>query len=156
PLDVVPEAEPIAIAILDVEVAVAIRLIAQVPRDRHALGLELLIERIRILDPDVCVPGVAILHGEAVGTHHARRLELTQHDEDSVAFHHAEGRWLAPEAIVLEAELVAIEVRGRHDVVDDEVRRDAPAVRHCRIAYTTVGRQDRLFASEPSAPGRPT
>jgi len=86
-----PEAEPVAVAVLDVEIAVAVRLIAKVPCDRHALGLELFVQRICIVHPDICVPRVSIVDGEMVGTHHACRLELAQHDEYPAAFHHAEG-----------------------------------------------------------------
>src|SRR5260221_11746756 len=49
-LDIVPKAKPGPVAVLDVDVTVTIRLIAETAYDHHDLGLELLVQRICVVD----------------------------------------------------------------------------------------------------------
>ena len=41
---------------------------------------------------------------------------MTMHDDDAIAFHHAERRRLIPEALVVEAQLVAIIIGSRDHI----------------------------------------
>src|SRR5438874_2907021 len=132
--DVLPEAQAVPVAVLDVEVTAAVRLIADVARDLHTLRLELGVERVGIVYPDVRVPGSALRIGEAIGPHDAGSFELCEHDHDAAAPDHAERRRIAPEAFVTESEPVAVIIRGRDDVVDDEAGCDAPT-----LATFTIG-----------------
>ncbi len=100
------------------------------------LRAELLQERIRVVNPDVCVPGAAIGFDGIVRPHEAALFELAQHDDDPAALHHAERRRLAEDPLVRETELFAVEVRRGDDVIDDEIRRDRPVgvmVRHAAM-----------------------
>lgn len=100
---VLPKTQAIAVAVLHVEVAATIGLVTNVARDSYVLRLELGIERVGVFDPNVCVPGSALRIHCAVGTHDASSLELSQHDDNTVAPNHAETRWIAPEAVIVEA-----------------------------------------------------
>jgi hypothetical protein len=59
-LSIVPKTEAIAVAVLDIEVAAAVWLVTNVSRDLHAFRLELRIQDVRIVDPDVRIPGSAL------------------------------------------------------------------------------------------------
>src|SRR6185503_7312917 len=129
------EAEPVTVVVVDLEVAAAVDLITQVAHDRDASRLELGIQRVRVLDPDVRVPGTALRISHAIGTNTTGGclgyfIDLRQHDDDALPFDHAERRWLVPEPIVMKAQLVAVEVGAADDVVHDEVRRDSPPLAH--------------------------
>src|SRR6266446_4263454 len=85
-LGVVAEAETVAVGVQDVEIAAAVGLIAEGARDVYALGLELLVERVGVVDPDIGVPGVVSRNGQAVRTHEAIGAggsELAEHDDHS-------------------------------------------------------------------------
>src|SRR5262249_10260559 len=73
---VLPKTQPIAVAIAHVEVATAIRLVANIPRDDHALGFELRVEGIRVIDPDVGIPGSPFGIDGSIGAHDANYFEL--------------------------------------------------------------------------------
>src|SRR5436309_14206074 len=109
-LDRVPKTEPIAVAVLDVEVAAAVGFVANVPRDLHALRFELPVQRIGIVHPNVAVPRPALGVDQSVGSHHARLLELRQHDDDAIALYHAERRRVMPEAVVAKPEPITATV----------------------------------------------
>src|SRR5262245_17989368 len=95
----VPETQSVAVAVLHVEVATAVGLVANRAGNHDALGPELAIKGVGIINPDVRVPGVLRFRvGKAVGTHDARRGELGQHDDDAATVDHAEAWGLAPEA----------------------------------------------------------
>src|SRR5437763_194557 len=53
--DVLPEAQAVPVAVLDVEVAAAVRLIADVARDLHTFRLELGVERVGIEFAEIVV-----------------------------------------------------------------------------------------------------
>jgi len=72
----VPEAQTIPVAILDVKVPAAVRLIADGARDLHALRPVLGVECIGIVDPDVSIPGFPFGIDESVWPHPARPFEL--------------------------------------------------------------------------------
>src|SRR5260370_22724349 len=130
PVDHPPKAQPVAVAVFDVEVAAAILLVADVPRDLHTLRLELRMERIGVIDPDVCVPCATLRVNGVVGTRDTTLFELRQPDDHAGALAHAPTRRLAPEALVVEAQRVAVVARGPNHVVHDEVRCNAPAGGH--------------------------
>src|SRR5688572_30118890 len=110
----------------DVEVTTPIGLVADIAHDPYALLLEFGVQRIGIVDPDVAVPRPTFRIDQAVRTHRSGCFELGQHDDDTVPLDHAK-RWrLVPEALIVESELVPVIGRGFDDVVDDEVRSDAP------------------------------
>src|SRR5207249_6330977 len=113
--------------VLHVEVTAAVRLIANTTRDCHPFGLEFRMERVRVIDPNVSVPGASFRLYGVVGTHDAGLFELGQHDDDAAALDHAETRWLTPKALVAKTELVPVIVGGGHHVIHDEVGRDVPA-----------------------------
>src|SRR6516164_5621606 len=73
---VLPKTQPITVAIFHVEVATAIRLVANIPRDNHALGFELRVECIRVINPDVGVPGSPFGIDGSVRAHYASHFEL--------------------------------------------------------------------------------
>src|SRR5262245_2537658 len=100
PLHVLSEAQPVTVAVFDVKVATAVGLIAELSRDLYTLALKLIMEHVSVLDPDICVPGVAVSGSLAVGTHEALLFKLAEHDDNAAALHHAESRRFAPEAIV--------------------------------------------------------
>src|SRR2546421_10277028 len=102
--------QPVPVTVLDIEVAIAVRLIADVPRDLDALLRKLRIERVRIIDPDIRIPRFALRIGNAVGPHEPRLGKLAEHNDDAAAANHTKARRLAPKALVAEAQLVAIEV----------------------------------------------
>src|SRR5687768_4708195 len=121
-----PEAEAVAIAVLDLEVTAVIWLVERRADDAHAFGPELVMQRVRIVDPDVRIPRTSLRIHDAVGPDHAARFERGQHDDHAAALYHAERRRVVPEPLVPEAEAVAIVVRGGDDVVDDQIWRDGP------------------------------
>lgn len=123
---ILSETQPVAVAILDIEIAATVFLVADLPRDLYTLGLELVVQRVGVFDPDVGVPAPALRIDRVIGAHRAGLGDLTEHDDDAAALDHAETRWLTPEAIVVKTELVAVEVGGLHYVVDDEKRGDGP------------------------------
>src|SRR5438552_13147877 len=51
-----PETEAVSIAVFDVQVPAPVRLITDIPHDLYAFRLELGMQRIGIIDPDVRVP----------------------------------------------------------------------------------------------------
>ena len=68
-IEVLPEAETIAVAILDVEIAASVELIAEIADDIYAPGLELSVQRVGVLDMNVGVPCFAGGIGETVRPH---------------------------------------------------------------------------------------
>src|SRR5207247_7662152 len=112
-------------------------------------------ERVGIFDPNVCVPGFALRVGDAVGAHHSSLGELAEHDDDAAAHDHAETRRLAPEALIVEAQLVPVIVRGGHYVVHDEVRRDRPITRLCfSHGFSRRACRPPSIAVSPAPPAR--
>src|SRR5713101_9105915 len=128
-LQVLAKTQPVAVAVVHLEVATAVGLIADSAHDLDALGLEFRMERIRVIDPNVGVPGASLRVCGVVGTHEAGLFELRKHDDDAVALDHAKTRRLTPKALVPKAELISIIVGGGHHVIDDEVRCNGPAWR---------------------------
>src|SRR5262245_46572555 len=55
-LDALPEAQTVAVAVVHLEVAAAIGLVERAAHDRHPLGLELRMQRVGVVDPEVGVP----------------------------------------------------------------------------------------------------
>ena len=91
PTDVLAKTQPIAITVLYIKISTAIVLVANVTRDFDTLGLELSRECVSVVDPDIRVPSLSFRIGETVRAHRAVGLvELTQHDDNTVAAHHAE------------------------------------------------------------------
>src|SRR6266446_1114062 len=86
----VPKTEAVPIGVLDVEVATPIGLVTNISHNLDALGLELRVERVGVLDPDMRVPRSALGIDQVVRSLDARLLELRQHDDDAVAPNHAE------------------------------------------------------------------
>src|SRR5260370_11741797 len=84
-LQVLPKTQPVTVAVVDLEVATTVGLIADSARDVDALGLEFRMERIRVIDPNVGVPGASLRVDGVVGSHDALLFELRQHDDDAVA-----------------------------------------------------------------------
>src|SRR5882757_4442313 len=125
--DAVSEAEGVAVAVADVEVAAAVGLIADGPRDGDAVSLEFFVECVGVVDPDIRVPGGIFRVDETVRMHAARDLRLFEHDRDAGTADHGEAGRFAPETVVVKAKLVAVEVCGCDDVIHDEVGSDAPA-----------------------------
>src|SRR3989442_6603490 len=110
-------------------------------------------ERIGIVDPDVGVPGPTFGIHDVIGTHHSRLIELGQHDDDPVAFDHAEGRRVIPETLEMKSKLVPVVVRGLDDIIDDEVGSEAPALlAHGRGGFRN---SSRLRARPQTWAGRP-
>src|SRR5678810_633921 len=126
-LDVLSKTQAITVAVFHVEVATTVLLVTNVPHNLHTLRLELRVECVSILYPNVCVPSSSLrIHG-AIGTHDTSLVELGQHDHNSIALDHTE-RWrLLPETFVTETKLVSIVVSGGDNVVDDKIRSDVPA-----------------------------
>ena len=91
---------------------------------------------------------------EVVGAHDTLGGELAQHDHDAAAVDHAEAWRLAPEALILKAELVPVIVRAGHHVIHDEVRRDGPARPICCVVCHSFasahGRRSKVDGSTDS------
>jgi hypothetical protein len=73
---VLSKTQAITVAILHVEVTTPIGLIADITGDGHAFGLELRVEHVRVVDPNVGVPGPLFRVGEMVGPHEAALFQL--------------------------------------------------------------------------------
>src|SRR5437016_6320209 len=82
---VVSKAQSVAVTVLNVEVAIAVGLIADVSRDLDALRRKLGIKRVRIIDPDIRIPRFALRIGDAVGPHEPRLGKLAEHNDDPAA-----------------------------------------------------------------------
>jgi hypothetical protein len=122
-----PKTQAIPVAVLHVKVSATIGLVTNIARDLYALRPELGVKRVGIFDPNVRIPGSALrIHG-AVRAHDSSPFELSQHQDNAIARHHTERRRLVPEALIVETELIPIVIRGSDNIIDDEVRRDAPA-----------------------------
>jgi glutathione peroxidase len=67
-LQALPETETIAVAVLYLEVAAAVRLIANVARDPYAFRLEFRNKSVGVVDPDVRVPGSSLRINDYVGS----------------------------------------------------------------------------------------
>src|SRR5260370_15052485 len=127
---VLTETKAVAVAVLNVKIAAAIGLVADIACDLHASGLEFSIERISILYPNVSVPCPALRINEVILAHHSRRFQLSQHDDYAVALDHTKRRRIIPETLmriipetlILKAKPLAIVVRGTHDVIDHAIR----------------------------------
>src|SRR5258708_2142991 len=125
---VLTETKAVAVAVLNVKIAAAIGLVADIACDLHASGLEFSIERISILYPNVSVPCPALRINEVIRAHHSRRFQLSQHDDYAVALDHTKRRRIITETLIMKAKHVAIVVRGADDVIDDEIRGTGPAL----------------------------
>src|SRR5467141_3598550 len=125
---VLTETNAVAVAILNVKIAAAIRLVADVACDLHAPGLEFSIERISSVYPNVSVPCAALRINQVIRAHRPRRFQLSQHDDYAVALDHTKRRRIIPETLIMKAKLVAIVVRGADHVIDDEIRGTGPAL----------------------------
>src|SRR5438034_43831 len=79
-LQVLAKTQPVAVAVVHLEVATAVGLIADSARDVDALGLELRMERIRVIDPNIGIPGASLRVCSVIGAHKAGLFELRQHD----------------------------------------------------------------------------
>src|SRR5262245_4069912 len=121
------ETQTIPVAVLYVEIAATVGLVLDLPHDGDALRLEFRMKRIGIVHPNVRIPCSAFRIDGPVGTHETTGFKLCQHNDDSTAINHAEGRRVVPEALVLETEFVAIEIRGINDVIHNEIRCNIPA-----------------------------
>ncbi len=78
--------------------------------------------------------------------HATRDLRLLEHDRDAGTADHGEAGRFAPETIVVKAQLVAVVVGGRNDVIHDEVGSDVPA-RGLSFCYSfRHGVSSRAFA----------
>src|SRR5437879_12138401 len=131
----------VSVGILNVNIAATIWLVADLTRNFHAPRLELSIERISIVDPNVGVPRSALRVNDVIRAHRASGFQLSQHDDDGVALDHTKRRWVVPETFIMEAKLVAVVVRGADHVINDEVGGTDPAlavlqnvVGHCSSA----------------------
>src|SRR5919107_212089 len=125
-LEVLTEAQSIAVAVLDIEVTATVRLVGYLAGDGDSLAPELGMQRIRVVDPDVSIPGLSLGIHAAVRASDALDLQLAEHDDHTLAPDHAKAGRLAPEAIEAEAEFVPIVIRAGHYIVYDKIRRDAP------------------------------
>src|SRR6267378_3430780 len=136
---VLTETNAVAVAILNVKIAAAIRLVADVACDLHAPGLEFSIERISSVYPNVSVPCPALRINQVIRAHRTSRFQLSQHDYYAVALDHTKRRRIIPEPLIMKAKLVAIVVRGADHVIDDEIRSTGPAlaVLHDLITVST-------------------
>ena len=112
-VEVLAEAEAVAVAVEDVEIAAAVFLVADGADYVDAFLLELGVEGVGVVDPEVGVPGEVVgVRGAGIGAHLAWGFELAEHEVGSAAMDDGEAGRLAPEALVAEAELVAVEVCG--------------------------------------------
>jgi hypothetical protein len=135
-----PEAQAIAVAILDVEVSTPVGLVAYIARNLDTLGLELRTQLIGIIDPDICIPRFTLGIYQPVWAHGARLGVLGKHDDRAAAGDHAKGWRHIPKSVVSEAQLVSIKVCCCDDVIHHEVRGNTPAgptrfdiARHARL-----------------------
>src|SRR5438132_16273 len=87
-----PETEAVSIAVFDVKVPAPVRLITDIPHDLYAFRLELGMQRIGIIDPDVRVPRPAFEIDDVIGAHLSRRVELHQHNDDDATLYHPKRR----------------------------------------------------------------
>src|SRR3989454_5239291 len=133
---VLTETKAVSVAILNVEIAAAIRLVADITRNLNAPRLELSIQRISIVDPNVGVPRPALRISDVIRAHRSSGFQLSQHDDDAVALDHTKAWWVVPETFIMEAKLVAVVVRGADHVIDDEVRGTGPAL---AVLHDVVG-----------------
>src|SRR6478735_4621164 len=72
------KAQAIPVAVLDIEIAAAVVLVAQVAGDLHAFRLEFRIQSIRVVNPDVGVPGAFLWIRQTVRIHASLLLKLAQ------------------------------------------------------------------------------
>src|SRR5881394_3242513 len=89
-LEILPKAQAVPVVVFDLEVAATILLVADVSYDLHPFRLVLCIQCIGVVDPDIRVPCSPFPIEAVVGVHVARRVDLTQHDDDAVALGHTE------------------------------------------------------------------
>jgi hypothetical protein len=75
PSEVLPEAQTIPVAILNVEISTTVMLIADVADDLYALRLELGSKRISVVDPNIGIPGCSFGIDKTVRSHHASLFE---------------------------------------------------------------------------------
>src|ERR1700749_1090749 len=61
------EAEAIAVDVVDIEIPAAVGLVRRRAPDGYALGGELRMQSVCVVDPEVGVPGVAVASGGAIG-----------------------------------------------------------------------------------------
>src|SRR6266536_1128887 len=125
---VLTETNAVPVAILNVKIAAAVGLVADITCDLHAPRLEFSIERIGIVDPNVGVPRPALRINDVIRAHRSSGFQLSQHDDDAVALDHTKRWWVIPEAFIMEPKLVPVVVRGADHVIDDEVRGTGPAL----------------------------
>src|SRR5262245_60286689 len=124
---VLAETQPVPVTVLYIEITAAVGPITDVACDLHTLGLELRIEPVRLVNPDVCVPSASFLNDNANRSHDAGLFELRQHDTDTVSPDHTKRGRLVPEPVVRKTKFVAVVVGRRHNIIDNQVRRDAPS-----------------------------
>ena len=118
--DVVSKTHSVPVAILDVEIAVPVRLIADVACDPHSFGPEFATQYVGIIDPNIGVPRLAVGVGQAVGPHRPGVVKLAKHDDDATAFDHTKTRRVSPKAFVMKPEIVSIEISGDNYIVHNE------------------------------------
>src|SRR5215471_12867113 len=99
---VLTETQTVPVAALHIEITAAVGPIAHVAGDLHSVSLELRVEPVRIVNPDVGVPGSAIRIDRAIRSHDAGLFELRQHDADTVSPDHTKRGRLVPEPVVIE------------------------------------------------------
>ena len=128
PLQIMTETQPIAVAVFDVKIAATVRLVANRAYYLRPGCLELSIERVSIIDPDIAVPRPAFRVDDVIGAHPTRGFVLREHDHDATPLDHAKRGWIVPEALVMKAELITIVVCRPDDIVYNEVGSDTPAV----------------------------
>jgi hypothetical protein len=125
-LEILTEAETIPVAVLYIKVTAAIGLVTNITGDLHVLRFELSIQSVDIVNPDIRIQGLSVRIGQVVRAHGAASFQLAELDNDATAIDHTE-RWrISPEALVIEPELVAIIIRCRDDVIDNETWRNVP------------------------------
>src|SRR3990170_7377149 len=100
--DMLPEAQAISVAILDVEVAASVWLVTHIARDLDASGFEFRVQQIRIVDPDVRVPRFTRRIDHPVWPYGTGLLVLRQHDDHAASRDHTERRRLVPKPAVAE------------------------------------------------------
>src|SRR5205809_3879830 len=133
---VLAETQAVPVAILNVKIAAAIGLVADIPGDLHAPRLEFSIERIGIVDPNVGVPRPALRINDVIRAHRSSSFQLSQHDDDAVALDHTKRWWVIPETFITEPQFVPVIVRRADHVSDDEVRGTGPAL---AVLHDVVG-----------------
>src|SRR5690349_19547607 len=85
---VLAKTQAVAVAILDVKVAAAVKLVFKLPHDLHTFGLELGVERVSVVDPNVRVPRDILWISDTVRAHQTCLFKLLEHHGDAVAAHH--------------------------------------------------------------------